>query len=260
MWPFDRWRRKKGIRPYGDRRGDGIIQLAFTLPVPADRKACEAARLFCRKLTLEDVEIVSMEGIGKEFSSFIIYGKAKHDVDYDCIELVEPDYPHLGFDDLNRTIKERIGRPLTVVGATLGRDAYALAMDTLISAQGFSGHCGLEAYPGLRVSHLRGTVSGEALAVRARELKADAILLAPSARPDIRKGVSHLNSLRECMSALKGDKALSATLVSLCVDTHVSDKEAVALGYAAAFTPKSLPSQVANAIVHHCLKRLAKAA
>ena len=40
---------KDMIRPYGDRRDDGVIQLSFTLPVPLSEKAKEAAsELFAR--------------------------------------------------------------------------------------------------------------------------------------------------------------------------------------------------------------------
>ena len=34
---------KQIIRPYGDRRDDGVVQLSFTLPVPLSEKAKEAA-------------------------------------------------------------------------------------------------------------------------------------------------------------------------------------------------------------------------
>ena len=34
---------KQIIRPYGDRRDDGVMQLSFTLPVPLSEKAKEAA-------------------------------------------------------------------------------------------------------------------------------------------------------------------------------------------------------------------------
>ena len=53
---------KQIIRPYGDRRDDGVVQLSFTLPVALSEKAKEAASLrgamdlaggFDRKIVVE---------------------------------------------------------------------------------------------------------------------------------------------------------------------------------------------------------------
>ena len=35
---------KLQIRPYGDRKDDGVIQLSFVLPVPVSEKAKEGAQ------------------------------------------------------------------------------------------------------------------------------------------------------------------------------------------------------------------------
>ena len=40
------------IRAYGDRMGDGALQLSFTLPVPASGRAKEAARRFAEAMGL----------------------------------------------------------------------------------------------------------------------------------------------------------------------------------------------------------------
>ena len=45
---------KQHIRPYGDRRDDGVVQLSFTLPVPLSEKAKEAALL-----STTEVKVVS---------------------------------------------------------------------------------------------------------------------------------------------------------------------------------------------------------
>jgi beta-lysine 5,6-aminomutase beta subunit len=38
------------IRPYGDRRDDGAVQLSFTLPVALSEKAKEAALTLVKKM------------------------------------------------------------------------------------------------------------------------------------------------------------------------------------------------------------------
>ena len=48
---------KQLLRPYGDRRDDGVVQLSFTLPIPLSEKAKEAAAVFARKMGFTDVKV-----------------------------------------------------------------------------------------------------------------------------------------------------------------------------------------------------------
>ena len=43
------------IRPYGDRKDDGVVQISFVLPVSVSEKAREAAAQVARKLGLGGV-------------------------------------------------------------------------------------------------------------------------------------------------------------------------------------------------------------
>ena len=52
---------KNLIRPYGDRKDDGVVQLSFVLPVPASEKAKEAAATVAKKLGLSHVLVSAME-------------------------------------------------------------------------------------------------------------------------------------------------------------------------------------------------------
>ena len=47
------------VRPYGDRRDDGVVQLSFTFPVPLTEKAREAAIVFCREMGFYDVKVAA---------------------------------------------------------------------------------------------------------------------------------------------------------------------------------------------------------
>ncbi|MGN6379715.1 MAG: OAM dimerization domain-containing protein [Gaiellales bacterium] len=46
------------VLPYGDTLGDGMVQLSFTLPVPADARAREIGRAFVANLGLREPQIV----------------------------------------------------------------------------------------------------------------------------------------------------------------------------------------------------------
>ena len=76
---------KQLIRPYGDRKDDGVVQLSFVLPVPASEKAKEAAAQVARKLGLSHVLVASMEKAGDDYSFFVVYGRTHLQLDYGSI-------------------------------------------------------------------------------------------------------------------------------------------------------------------------------
>ena len=80
------------IRPYGDRRDDGVLQLSFTLPVPLSDKAKEAARIFCAKLGLTDVKVAAAEPAADQYTFFIVYARADVSLDYSEIDVPENEY------------------------------------------------------------------------------------------------------------------------------------------------------------------------
>ena len=45
------------VRPYGDRRDDGMVQLSFVLPLQAGERAREAAAEVARRMGLEQVHV-----------------------------------------------------------------------------------------------------------------------------------------------------------------------------------------------------------
>src|ERR1700712_5895419 len=117
------------IRPYGDRKDDGRIQLSFTLPVPASGRAREAARLMCEKLGLTSIVLATMEPAGDGFSFFVVYGNTAVSLDFAQIEVPEVTAPQWGPKEINYLIKELLGRRLVVVGACTGSDAHTVGID-----------------------------------------------------------------------------------------------------------------------------------
>ena len=47
------------IRPYGDRRDDGVIQLSFTLPVAESERSKQAALELAQKMGLQRAHVAS---------------------------------------------------------------------------------------------------------------------------------------------------------------------------------------------------------
>ena len=74
-------------------------------------------------------------------------------------------------------IRENIGRPLIVVGASTGTDAHTVGIDAIMNMKGFAGHYGLERYDMIEAHNLGSQVPNEEFIAKAIELKADALLV-----------------------------------------------------------------------------------
>src|SRR5215510_8889886 len=97
---------KKVLRPYGDTTGDGMVQVSFTLPVPHDKRAEGAAVQLATKMGLDPATVV--------------YARVRHLVDMSQVVVAERDFPLLGAKEVNATIRSRLRRKLSVVGACIG--------------------------------------------------------------------------------------------------------------------------------------------
>src|SRR6185312_12149373 len=111
------------IRPYGDTTGDGMVQLSFTLPVPHDKRAEGAAVQLAAKMGLDPATVVHAKAMGDGFTFFVVYGRVHHLVDMNQVVVAERDFPLLGSKEINTTIRSRLRRKLSVVGACIGTDA-----------------------------------------------------------------------------------------------------------------------------------------
>ena len=84
------------IRPYGDTTGDGMVQLSFTLPVPVDKRAEGAALQLAGKMGLDPAMVVHSRAMGDRYTFFVVYGRVRHLVDLDQVQVVERDFAVLG--------------------------------------------------------------------------------------------------------------------------------------------------------------------
>jgi beta-lysine 5,6-aminomutase beta subunit len=237
------------IKPYGDRKDDGRIQLSFTLPVPASGKAKEAARRLVEQLGLRNVVVATMEKAGRDFSFFVAYGSTTESIDYAALEVPEVTAPEWGFKEINKLVKEQLGRKVVVVGACTGSDAHTVGIDAILNMKGYAGDKGLEAYPWFDAYNLGAQVDNAALLARARELGADAVLVSQiMTQRDL-----HLDNSRELMDLAR--RTGQRELLFLLGGPRIDHKLARELGFDAGFGPGTRPSQVASYIVDSLLRK-----
>ena len=104
------------VRPYGDTTGDGMVQLSFTLPVPADKRAEGAALQLAGKMGLEPAMVVHSKAMGEGYTFFVVYGRVHHLVDLARVQVVERDFPILAAKEVNALVRQRLRRKLVVGG------------------------------------------------------------------------------------------------------------------------------------------------
>ncbi len=165
------------IRPYGDTANDGIVQLSFTLPLPLNARAHEAARRYAMLMGISNPLVAHAESIDKAFTFFVIYGACLHTFDPEQIQVDELAHNELDFHEVNEFIEKHLGRQVIVIGAAIESDAHTVGIDAIFNAKGFAGNYGLERFPAFRALNLGSQVSCEALLRRAEEERAEAILV-----------------------------------------------------------------------------------
>ncbi len=229
------------LRPYGDRRDDGDVQLSFALPVPPSEKAKEAAVQFVRKLGFQQVLVATMEAAGDGFSFFVVYGRTSAAVDFNAIDVPEIVVRKLGFDALNAEIQKRLGRRIVVVGACTGSDTHAVGIDAIMNMKGYAGDYGLERYPGFAAHNLGSQVENERLVREARERHADAILVSQV----VTQRDLHKDNARQLVDLCKA-QGIYGKVILVLGGPRIDHKLALELGYDAGFGPGTKPSDVAN--------------
>src|SRR5579863_8459847 len=79
----------KPLRAYGDREGDGMVQMSFVLALPPSARAREAAKRFAELHGLGDPLVATMESAAEGFSFFVVYGHSQHAIDVSTIDVPE---------------------------------------------------------------------------------------------------------------------------------------------------------------------------
>ncbi len=240
----------KKLKPYGDTMDDGVVQVAFTLPVPVSEEAREAALHFSKKMGLDEAKVVTMEPLSESYSFFTIYGKLQHTVDFTTIKAVKVESPVHSMHEIDEIIQKNFGRKLIVLGACTGYDAHTVGIDAIFNMKGFAGDYGLERYEWLEAKNLGAQVLNEELLKKAVEMKADAILVSKV----VTQHNIHIKDLEDLIQ--KAEKmGLKDKLVFIAGGPRVTHKLALECGFDAGFGVGTKPSHVASYVVDELIKR-----
>jgi beta-lysine 5,6-aminomutase beta subunit len=228
------------VKPYGDTKDDGKVQLSFTLPVEWSESADEAARQLVGKMGFRDVQVVDGRQIASGFSFFVIYATTTAGVDVESIAAPTQRAHAMTMDEIDAFVGERIGRKVRVAGACIGTDAHTVGIDAILNMKGYKGDYGLERYHMFETFNLGSQVAVEELVRIAKERRIDALL---ASQVVTQKGsdVKNFTALSELLEA----EGLRDQIVLICGGPRVSNRLASELGYDAGFGRGTLPSEVA---------------
>jgi beta-lysine 5,6-aminomutase beta subunit len=241
------------VRPYGDRRDDGVVQLSFVLPVPPGERAREAAAELARRMGLDQVHVAAMEAAADRYTFFVVYGRTGVSVDYGKLTVPEVVVRKKGFDDLVAYAQREVGRRIVVLGACTGSDAHAVGIDAIMNMKGFAGDYGLERYACFEATNLGAQVENARLARLCLERNADAVLVSQV----VTQRDVHKDNSRQLVDELRR-LGIRERITAILGGPRIDHRLAVELGYDAGFGPGTKPSEVANFIVGAVLRRMGK--
>ena len=244
---------EKRIRPYGDTFDDGMIQTAFTLPVPYGARAVQAAEIYVKSLGFKKVSVVHARAIAEAHTFFIIYAGDGPTLDFTRITATEIATDTLSFSESNRAIQNQIGHPIVVVGATIGNDAHTVGIDAIFNPKGYNQDYGLERYEQIRAVNMGAQVTCEALLKKALDEKAHAILVSQT----VTQKDAHIRNFTELVELLEAEN-LRHKFILVAGGPRITHPFALELGYDAGFGPGTRPSQVASFIVQRLIRKLGK--
>ena len=228
------------LRAYGDREGDGMVQLSFVLELPPGARAREAAKRFAELHGLAEPIVATMEACAEGSSFFVVYGHSRHEVDASAIDVAEIEGEALSRDEIEQRIAARMGRKIVVAGACTGSDAHTVGIDAILNYKGYAGDKGLESYKGFEVHNLGAQVENLQLAARARALRADAILVSQV----ITQRNCHRENGRALVELLEA-QGWRRDVLLLFGGPRVDHQLALELGFDAGFGPGTKPGDVA---------------
>lgn len=231
------------VKPYGDTLNDGKIQLSFALPVSADAKGKEAARVLILSMGFDEAEITCLRDLGEGFTHFIAYAASNASVDLSKIKVKVVETPVMDMEATEKYVEEHIGRELTIVGACIESDAHTVGIDAIMNMKGYNHRYGLERYSCFNAINMGAQVPSEELLARARAEKADVILVSQVVT---QKNI-HIQNLTRLIELAEAE-GLRDKMLFICGGPRISHELAIELGYDAGFGTGSYSTDVASYI------------
>jgi beta-lysine 5,6-aminomutase beta subunit len=244
-------RNLKAVRPYGDTYDDGVVQLSFTLPLPAGEVASEAAKRLTLKMGFEECEVVYDKDLGEDYTYFIVYAKTRASVDFTAIEVPKVDVAVFDRETIDKIIEQKYGRKLVIVGACTGDDAHTVGIDAIMNMKGYAGHYGLERYKMIDAVNLGSQVKNEELIKLALEKNADAVLVSQV----VTQKDTHLHNLTEFVELAEAYRLRERALL-IVGGPRISHQLAKELGFDAGFGRGAFAEHVASFIVEKLAEKL----
>jgi beta-lysine 5,6-aminomutase beta subunit len=243
------------LRPYGDTTGDGMVQLSFTLPIAHSKVAEGAAAQLANKMGMDPALVVHAKPMGPDFTFFVVYGRVNHLVDTSQVKVVERDYPLLAPKEVNLAIRKGLRRRLTVIGGCIGTDAHTVGIDAILNIKGFAGEKGLEYYREIRVVNLGAQVSVPQLVARAREERADAVLVSQV----VTQRDAHILNTKEMSAAFRESYPSDRRPLMVVGGPRFDETMATDLGVDRVFSRGTTPGEVASYLTYKLVTSKQKA-
>jgi beta-lysine 5,6-aminomutase beta subunit len=229
------------IKPYGDTRDDGKVQLSFTLPIEWSEAADEAARQLVTKMGFADVAVAEGRRIASGFSFFVVYASTPVAIDVETIAASGATAHRMSMEEVDAFVRDRVRRKIRVAGACIGTDAHTVGIDAILNMKGYKGDYGLERYKEFETFNLGSQVAPEDLAAFVRDQKIDAVL---ASQVVTQKGsdIANFTALAELLEA----EGIREDVLLIAGGPRVTNLLATELGYDAGFGRGTLPSDVAS--------------
>ena len=195
--------------------------------------------------------MVHYQRLTEGYTYFVMFGECTATVDYESLSSEGFDVEYMSEEEIESFARERIGRPVVVVGAATGTDTHSVGIDAMLNLKGFHGHHGLEGYKAFQTHNLGSQVPNSVLVATAMDIGADAILVSQT----VTQQNLHIANLTELVDIVEAEGARKRIILT-CGGPRVSNELAKELGYDAGFSKGTYPHHVASFIVRELAARL----
>jgi beta-lysine 5,6-aminomutase beta subunit len=238
------------VRPYGDTRDDGVMQLSFTLPVPYATNSTDVGKQFLERMGFHDVAVAEVKQIDPDFTFYVAFARSDVTIDPDQVKGDYLEVEEMDYYAINRLIKDGLGRKLIVVGAAIESDAHTVGIDAILNMKGFAGNYGLERYPEIEALNMGSQIPCEQLVKSALDTNADAILVSQIVT---QKNI-HVQNLTKLIELVEAE-GVREKFILIVGGPRINNAFAKELGYDAGFGPRTTPLEVASFLAQEAKRR-----